>query len=153
MRQEQSAFIDELRSQAARRVFGIARRVLRELAGEDLERHMSKSFVSQLSGLDQSQWDQLRYPNVPMDAVTIICSRFPMPAEVEQELRRLIREQCGPEGAIRFETDPDMICGVELRRSGRAIAWSVARYIEELEDSLAKVFRDELKEADAEASR
>jgi F-type H+-transporting ATPase subunit b len=54
-----------------------------------------------------------------------------------------VREQVPIAGTVSFETAPDLISGIELRTHGGKIGWSVADYLETLEDSLAEALADE----------
>jgi F-type H+-transporting ATPase subunit b len=73
----------------------------------------------------------------------VVQSAFPLPEEVRGRIERELREQVPIAGTVSFETAPDLISGIELRTHGGKIGWSVADYLETLEDSLAEALADE----------
>jgi F-type H+-transporting ATPase subunit b len=47
---------------------------------------------------------------------------------------------------VRFETAPEVLCGIELQTSGRKIAWSLEDYLGALEERLAAALQEETHE-------
>jgi hypothetical protein len=39
-------------------------------------------------------------------------------------------------GRVRFEVDPSLVCGVEIRSGGRSLAWNLEDYLDEMEQRL-----------------
>ncbi len=60
--------------------------------------------------------------------------------EIPPDLRSLIEDTCrsriAPECSFRYETSPDLLCGIELRTDGVRVAWSLQDYLGELEKEL-----------------
>jgi F-type H+-transporting ATPase subunit b len=47
---------------------------------------------------------------------------------------------------LRFETAPEVVCGIELQTNGHKIAWNLEHYLRALEESLAAAFAAERPE-------
>jgi F-type H+-transporting ATPase subunit b len=71
---------------------------------------------------------------------------------MSREIAEVLRAHTAHSGGLRFETSPDVICGIELRAHGRKIAWSVRDYLEGLETTLAEVLKGGAKGPDKEGS-
>ena len=59
----------------------------------------------------------------------------------------MLQEHLGEAVSVRFETAPEVMCGIELQTNGRKIAWSLEHYLETLEESLATAFEEESRQA------
>ena len=63
----------------------------------------------------------------------VVTSAFELPEKVRRQVRAAVQEHLGYDGALRFETTPDLVCGIELRTQGHRLAWSLADYLDSLE--------------------
>ena len=127
-----------MRTQAE--VFAVARKTLADLAGASLEDRMIEVFIARLREL-------------PRTAAALTAAGAD-PARSASQLRCLVRSafdspRCGTRAksrprytsasartsTIRFETSPELVCGVELTVDGVKLAWSVADYLSSLAQS------------------
>ena len=62
----------------------------------------------------------------------LVRSAFECPPAARVRVESAIRECLGANAAIRFETSPELVCGIELTVDGVKLAWSVADYLSSL---------------------
>jgi F-type H+-transporting ATPase subunit b len=147
VRDEKDAFLRNLRQRASQQTLAMARRTLMDLAHADLEQQMMAAFVEQLQTLDADVWEALAKSQQDSQQPLVVHSAFEVPPAARQQLRHLLQERLGETVTVRFETAPEVICGIELQTDGRKIAWSLEHYLEALEESLATAFEEESREA------
>jgi F-type H+-transporting ATPase subunit b len=70
-------------------------------------------------------------------------SAFDLSAEQQAVIQQSINEMISAKIQIRFETEPDTICGIELSANGQKIAWSIADYLGSLEKSIEKLLKEQ----------
>ena len=135
MRRERDSFLSELRRRAGRKVIGIARRVLSDLADSELEDRIVRIFIRRLRDLDEEEKRQLGEMK-PEDGWTVAGS-WSVSEDLRDELEEAVREVVGDSPRITFETKEELVAGLELRSGGRRLAWSVDSYLNALEEELA----------------
>lgn len=146
VRDEQDAFLRDLRQRASQQIHAMARRALTDLAHADLEQQMLVAFLDRLQTLEKDTWEALAMAQQDTKQPLVIHSAFALPQEDRQKLQHLLQEHLGEAVTVRFETAPEVVCGVELQADGRKIAWSLEHYLETLEESLAAAFEEETRE-------
>jgi F-type H+-transporting ATPase subunit b len=137
LRREQAAFLRDLRQRTAQQVYATARRALTDLAGVELEHHILSVFLERLQGLDAQAWETLTASPQDVEPSLLIRSTFDLPHEARQRLLALLRKHLGKAVDVRFETSPDVLCGIEMQTNGQKIAWSLEHYLEGLEEQLS----------------
>jgi F-type H+-transporting ATPase subunit b len=138
---ERAAFLERLRGEAGTRVLETARRVLGDLAGEDLEERIRAVFLERLGQLPDEQTERLRkaadeHPDEPI--------RLEVSAPVDDGYVALIRDAltgiAGRDVKLRVDADSGRGPGIAVRTPGWKFAWTVDEYI----DSLELAFREEV---------
>jgi F-type H+-transporting ATPase subunit b len=132
-----------LRTQAE--VFALTRKALSELAGTSLEDRMVEVFIDRLRALPRIAAATL--PATPARAVMVRSACDPSPVG-RAKLEAAIRERFGVTAALRFETVPDYVCGLEVSVDGTKLAWSVADYLSTLAQDTAAIAATELAHAE-----
>ncbi len=131
---EQQQFLGELRQRTARQVQDIVRHVLRELADIDLEQQSVQRFLSQLDELLAKEPDVANAGGTGLPLV--VRTAFPLADEDREALSKNVAARLGKH-TLRFEVDPDLICGIELVAGDRKLEWNVDHYLVALERSIA----------------
>lgn len=126
---ERSQFLGELRQRSAKQVQQIVRHVLQELADDDLESLVIHQFLKRL---DEETNGRLKRPG---DGPILVRTGFPLRPDDESALSAEMTRRTGAE-TIRFESDPDLICGVEVVSGDHKIHWNVDNYLQALERSI-----------------
>lgn len=118
--------VEELRELLSRSLVAAVRRVLEDLSGERLEERIARRLLERLSEEDLQV----------LQEDPVAASGSELSPEVREELDSRLP-------GVRFEVSPELAPGLELRGGGRAVAWHLSAYLEELEKS----WRQDLMEA------
>lgn len=149
LRQDQEAFLSELRRRAAEGTCSIARRALVDLADADLEQQILNTFFRRLEMLDRGHRDGLRESLRNPNHRPILRSAFEFSDHQQASISERLRNDLGSEFDLRFETDPSLICGIELNADGRKLAWDVFDYLNALLEELSSAIRHEISDSEA----
>ncbi|MGF1509725.1 MAG: hypothetical protein ACFB9M_09535 [Myxococcota bacterium] len=123
---EREAFLDSLKQETASLFVSIIRRILRDLASQDLEHHVVRTFVGRLPEGHGLEFDgQIR-----------IASSFPLNDASRSLLDRCIREACALDASIEFSEDPGLVCGIEISDGRRQLGWNFDQYLRELKEAV-----------------
>jgi F-type H+-transporting ATPase subunit b len=134
LRDEKQDFAREFAEQSARRVFDISKRSLNDLAGAELEERVVEVFLSRLEDLPEANRRQIAEGLERESAEAAVLTAFEMPASLRRKTTRALHEALGTKADVRYETDPDMVMGIELKTGGRRTAWTAAAYVDALAD-------------------
>lgn len=130
---EKREYLADLRDRVGRRVFAVARQALADLADEDLERRMVDAFLRRLERVGERE--ELEDAGLDASSRVRVRSSFELPDDLARRVADTVRGVTDdPDLQVELETDPSVICGVELRASGVRVAWSVRDYLESLEE-------------------
>lgn len=145
----QEALISEqqgLRAALARRareeVFAIARKVLADLAGATLEARMVDVFLRRLRELDDAAIAGLKSAFKASSSPLLVRTAFVLSPADCAAIETALKETLGREAQVQFETEPDLVSGIEISTDGHKVAWSIADYLASLGkavDALLKV--------------
>jgi F-type H+-transporting ATPase subunit b len=143
---QEDAFYRSLRETIGTQVYHTARTVLADLADEDLNRRIIRTFLARVRGLDENGKREMRENAHISGATPIITSAAEISENLRGEIIAAVKEVLQTGADIRFERSPDILGGIELRIDGRKIAWSLRSYLDDLEENLAGILPGEQKE-------
>jgi F-type H+-transporting ATPase subunit b len=123
-------------------VFALTRKALTELAGTSLEDRMVVVLIERLQALSEPQRLALAAPAVAQ--VALVRSAADPSAAGRTTLEAAIHEFLGAAVVVRFETAPELVCGLELSVAGQKLAWSVADYLSTLAQDATAIAATEL---------
>ena len=144
LRDERRELLAAVSAHARREVFAIARKSLADLASVDLEQRIAETFVERLRGLDGERRERLAAALGESSRPAAVRSAFELPAAQRTAIEEALRQNLGVGDAVRFETVPDLVAGIELATDGHKLTWSLADYLAALEDSVNEVFERKL---------
>jgi F-type H+-transporting ATPase subunit b len=134
-----------------REVFAIARKALTDLATTSLEERMGEVFTRRLRELDSRAKEGFAKALKTSSKPARVRSAFDLPAEQRAAIQQALNETFSAEIHVRFETEPDLISGIELATDGQKVAWSIADYLASLEEGVDELMKEKGKaEAKAE---
>lgn len=147
--------VENLNQSIARRVqrevFAISRKILVELASESLEERMTAAFITRLRAPQAGQESSL--PSViGSDGPLLVRSAFELPQQQRDSIQSALNEIGAADIDVRFETEPDLVSGIELLANGHKLAWSISDYLASLQKSIAEVMPSKhgVRERDAD---
>ncbi|MFO7680981.1 MAG: F0F1 ATP synthase subunit B [Chloroflexota bacterium] len=134
--EEKESFLQMVRQQAGQQTYQVIRRALTDLADADLEAQIVQVFLARLAALPDADIRAIREALQADRAALTLNSGFELDTTQRQTLRNAILSQFGAGQAIQVRMNPELICGLELAAPGHKVAWSLASYLDELEEAL-----------------
>jgi F-type H+-transporting ATPase subunit b len=142
VRQEKEALMEDLNLRASRQMIEIARRALADLANKDLEEHIIRVFLDKLKEIDETQKADISGSFQSDKEDLLIRTAFELDTAHKERIRAAVREIAGMDGDLRFEIEPGLLGGIELKTKKHKVAWSLDSYMQSLEKSLAEALRE-----------
>jgi F-type H+-transporting ATPase subunit b len=141
LKEEQGAFRAEVANGVRREVFSIARNVLADLAGADVEAQIAAVFVRQLEKINGHDPEKLATIFANADVPAVIRSGFVLPAPAREAIERALGRlrPDGVKSGVQYEVAPELVGGIELATDGRKICWSIAHYLSSLEQNAVRL--------------
>ena len=95
-------------------------------------------FIQRLRAVDDAARDTL---GVALKAASeaepgLLRSAFDLPAEQQAAIQAALDELFGQPIALKFQTAPELVSGIELSAQGQKLAWSISDYLETLASGL-----------------
>jgi len=147
--------IDRLNQSLAQKVqqevFAIARKTLAELASVSLEAQMTTALLQRLQALDAKQKSRLQAAFSSHPSALVVRSAFQLPAAQREAIESALNGIVGGAIRLRFETEPDLVSGIELTASGYKLAWSVSDYLDSLEKGVGELLQKQEESSQATA--
>ena len=73
----------------------------------------------------------------------LVRTAFDLPAKERATIQNALNETFSADVHVRFETAPDLVCGIELATNGLKVGWNIESYLASLEDSVGEVAEGE----------
>lgn len=124
-------------------VFAIARKALSELATASLEERIAEVLASRLRALEGPDKEAVAQALASGTGPALVRSAFELPAEQRSAIQLAVNEAFSADIALRFETAPDLVAGVELISNGQKVAWSIADYLASLRAEVEKLIQSQ----------
>jgi len=131
--------------QAQREVFAIARKALTDLATATLEQRMVDVFTRRLRAIDGPAKEQLAAALKKTSEPSIVHNTFNLPDEQRTALQQAVNETFSADIHLHYETAPDLIAGIELISNGQKVVWSIAEYLDSMEQEIGELIRKPTK--------
>lgn len=132
------AFLQEMRDSAGRQVCAIARQALADLADAELERAMVGVLIRRLEELSADGRRELTDAMANDGQGLVIATAWELPEADRDRAAQAVKKCLAGDAEIRFETAPELTCGIELRAGGRQVRWTIEGYIEGIRQQLAE---------------
>jgi len=128
-------------------VFAITRKALGDLATVSLEERMGEVFDRRLHGLDGAAKAVLGAALKKNSEPALVRSAFDLPVPQRAAIQNALNETFSAEVHVRFETAPDLVCGIELAANGQKVGWTIADYLATLEKGVGELLKPKDKPA------
>jgi len=142
---EQRVLQEELTRQARDEVFAITRQALSDLAGTTLEQRMTEIFLQRLRELNDEDRVNLKSAFATSIRPLLVRTAYKLAAEQHEVIEAAIKETLGKDKQIQFETDGNLVSGIEMSADGQKIAWSIADYLASLSKRIESLLKTETK--------
>ena len=136
--------------QIQQEVFAITRKALMDLATTSLEERLAGVFIRRLREIDGQAKECLAEALKTASSPALMRSAFDLPVEQRTAIQQTLNEifptdssaSHGTSIPVRFETAPDLVCGIELTTNGQKVAWSITDYLASLEKGVDELLQD-----------
>jgi F-type H+-transporting ATPase subunit b len=145
LRSERANFLQELRRLAGQQVYAVSRRMMKDLAGLDLEERIVEVLMERIEALDEQERQKFQGTAEGGSRVVISCA-FEIPPATQARLNDVLRRYFPNIAEIAYEHSDDVLSGCELRSDGHKIAWSVKDYLDSLEERFYSALYEETRE-------
>jgi F-type H+-transporting ATPase subunit b len=135
---ERETFVSEMRRRSAEHVLELARRVLSELSDASLDEQMAAAFARQLQDLDPEMHEQLAKASREGGGTITIRSRVALEADAQRRITRAIHQSVTDDAEVHYETSDAVTSGIELVAGSRRLSWTLAGYLDDLEQQLQR---------------
>jgi F-type H+-transporting ATPase subunit b len=136
MVRERDRTVEQLRWEVGAQVVGLTEQVLADLADTSLELATVGAFLRRLDRHDGPDGLPLRAWLGDGDGRCVIVSAFQLPDDTRAQILGALASEAGRELSAEFEVDPELVCGLEVRVCGRAVAWAVHDYLGRFEETM-----------------
>lgn len=123
----------EFAERAQDEVFATARQALRDLADVSLEAQVVHVLVKKLQTLAPEEQLTLRGSTHRSGDPVIVTSGFALTSEARAEIQAILASLSLSEREVKFNTNPGLICGMEIVVDGHSLAWCVSDYFDQAE--------------------
>ena len=139
--QEREAFLRHVEERFSEELLHALKDALASLSDADINARIAQAFRSKLNALDDEDVAELREA-LTGNAKPELRSAFELPDTVRKELAEAVRRVLETEAAVDFETDPDIMAGIELRVGGRKVAWSLREHMARVRERMQAVLAE-----------
>jgi F-type H+-transporting ATPase subunit b len=145
LRSERANFLQELRRLAGNQIYSVSRRVLKDLAGLDLEERIVEVLMERMEAMDAQERKKFQGPAENGGSIVISCA-FEIPPATQARLNDVLHRFFPGISGIVYERSDDVLSGCELRSNGHKIAWSVKDYLDSLEERFYSALYEEAQD-------
>jgi F-type H+-transporting ATPase subunit b len=124
-------------------VYDISRRVLGDLASVSLEQRACEVFIQRLRALNGTALDELTaaLKGTSDGEPARLRSAFELPTAQRTLIQAALDELFGQAIALKFETAPELVSGIEFSVQGLKLAWSISDYLDALSSDMNEQLR------------
>ncbi len=128
-----------LADKAGLEVFAISKKLLSDLASQDLEAHIVGVFISRVQALSGNAKAALGDAFKAASDSAVVRSAFELTSAQCALIQNAFDEVFQAAIPLRFECAPGPVCGIALSIAGQKLEWSISQYLHELEADVAKL--------------
>ena len=145
LRNEAHNLNQTLGRQVRQEVFAIARKTLGDLAAASLEERIAEAFARRLREIDSQPKTTLGEALKEAREPARLSSAFELYAAQRAAIQQALDGTFAMAVPVRFETNPNLICGIELNVAGQKVAWSIADYLNSLENGVDELLKTKVQ--------
>jgi F-type H+-transporting ATPase subunit b len=120
-------------------VFAIARKVLQDVASASLEERTGAVFTDRVRALNGPAKASLAAALTTASEPVLVRSAFVLPVAQRVAIQDALDQTFASTITIRYETAPELVSGIELSTNGQKVAWSIADYLQSMEQGVDAV--------------
>lgn len=142
LEREKQDFLDQVRDRAGEQVLQVTRRVLTDLADADLQDKIIPVFISRLAEASEEDRAALDQAYSPENNRLRVSSAFELSQDDRRRLTEAVHDHLYADAELTFDTDKQLLGGLELRTDGAKLSWSIRGYLDELYEQLQQALQE-----------
>lgn len=142
LQRQKEIFMNNLRETAGRQIYTAVRKVLNDLADEELEDQIIRFFIKRIKDLGKDRKEKLRSEIKESSGKITVVTAFAIKKKLKDFLQKAVNELFERDMPVEFQKDNKLVCGVELHARDQTVAWSIESYLSELEERLSRELED-----------
>lgn len=146
LQREKSAFLRDLRQLGSKGVYDVSRKALKDLADGSLEGQIIEVFLKRVQDMGEDEREEMSRAVKKTDNTVHVRSGFEVSTQLRRKLTAGLHQILGDEAEVEYETDPDMILGIEMKVHSQKVAWSLGHYLDALEQETRDLLDRESRE-------
>jgi len=144
LQRQKESFMARLKETASRQIYAALRKVLNDLADEELENQIFQYFIKRIKNLNKKRKKEIQEELKDSSEKVLVISAFEIKKKTRESLEETVRGLFDKEINLEFEHDSELIGGIELHAHDQTIAWSIDSYLSELEARLSRELKEKL---------
>ena len=130
----------------------VARHALADLADAEIQEQWVAIFTQQLHTMDEQQRHGFRKAMQGEDGKLVIHSAAKLSTGQKRKITRALHQEFGQEIEVDYLRKPELVLGLELSAPGYQLTWALPRYLDLLEHTWERLWRERLRvDAESEA--
>jgi F-type H+-transporting ATPase subunit b len=134
---DQKDLVDQTRRDIQRMGFRAAREAIAKLADTDLQQRVCQTFVSKLQTLDETQRSAIATQLTDSGNPVVVRSAVELENNERTQIRDAIHQVLQVNADVQFDTDQELIAGLELDAGGYSLPWNADRVLKKMEANVA----------------
>lgn len=145
IQQEQASFLGQVERRIGESAINTTRRLLVDIAGDDLESRVVGRFIRRLRDADEDTQAEIR---AAFEGETIeVDSAFDLPDDQRDVLQETLDELAGESVTLKFRVRPRMLYGIRLSTGDYEISWDISEYTGTLNDQFERLIEEQMRDA------
>lgn len=133
---EQRRFGEEVSLRVRTEVFAVLRQAFGDLADETLESRMTEAFCRRLRESREKLGDMAG------ESAFLVKTAFDLRADQQGMIRQALSDALGRDAEVSFQTEANLVSGVELVAGGHKVVWTLENFLGRLEGGIAELVED-----------
>jgi F-type H+-transporting ATPase subunit b len=133
---EKTALARTIQNSCSLQAFSLARAILKELGDVSVEDRCLQVFLAKLTQLPPADEQAFQTSLHESGEAAVIASAFPLTEPQQAQIQAALQAKFGFQVTSRFEIDPSLIVGLELKTRSRKLAWTAEHALYDLEEKV-----------------
>lgn len=124
-------------------VFSIVRKTLADMGSANLEEQMTAVFIKRITELKSDEKELFSSVLNNPSGEILVRSVFDLPFAQKNAILNTIKKNFNTLPEMVFESDPNLVSGIELVADGFKVSWTIEEYLISLENIVAELLKEQ----------
>lgn len=143
---EKDEFLRELGRMSTEELYAATRKALKDLADAELEEKCVDVFLNVLENAEEKVRKELTRFASDSGRPLLVRSSFDISGALQQKVTRKIHQLFSEDIDIDYQSDPELLMGIEIKGRSRKIAWHADDYLDRLRHKASGMFDEVMQE-------